>query len=331
MSHWERPLGFGEVLDVTFRVVKEHFAKLFMIMVVLLGPVFLFQLLLLLMGGVPFVGSSLVGEGGWRQLFMGTETEWSVELNGGATFILYTLADFVLMTVAYILAVAAIILAVHSIREGKPLDLKDLIKQAGSRYWPLLGGSIVYLLVLSGIVTALVLILIFLGVGIDFMDTSIYEILTMVLLGLLAFFGASYFMTRWSFYFPAIVFEKVSPGLGKSWNLTRRQFWRLVGLYIVLTIILTIITALFQFVSQMLFGVSVVTNLFLYLVQMLTMLILFVAYAVVYFDLRIRNEAVDLKEMVDTYHTGPEISPAHEAGNAQAEGEQRDGDDPRSN
>lgn len=126
-----------------------------------------------------------------------------------------------------------------------------------------------------------------------------------VLVGLITFGGifilVSYFSIRWGFYFPAVVFEKVSPGLGKSWRLTKKRFWPLLGLLIVLMIITTVIAWVFEVVITLILGASVLQSYLLALVYMALMVINIVTYSVVFFDLRVRNEAVDLKDMVDTY------------------------------
>lgn len=113
---------------------------------------------------------------------------------------------------------------------------------------------------------------------------------------------------RWSFFFAAIVFEKVSPGLGKSWKLTRGNFWRLVGLYLVLSILLMIITAVIQVAVSFFLGNSVLAYLLNSLVSILISMTTYMAYAVIYLDLRVRNDATDLKRMIETYPDNSNIS-----------------------
>ncbi|MBO8171544.1 MAG: hypothetical protein H0Z33_06630 [Bacillaceae bacterium] len=318
MEKLQSPLGFGEILDVTFRTLKDHFAKLFMIMVVLVGPIILLQNIILLLEGNPLLGESILNEGSFLNPLTYMETEPTYYLDW-LPMSFYILTVIILIGVAYIMAAASVILAVHHLREGRAFDLKDLIRQAGSRYWALLGGSIVYVLAVGGIFMLVAMIYILIGSAVSLLDNSIFKSVTIWLTVILGLIGVFYHMTRWSFYFASVLFEKVSPGISKSWNLTRNQFLRLMGLYIVLTIILTIITMVLQYITYLLFGNAVLSGLILYIIEMLTLLIFFVAYTIVYYDLLIRNEAADLKEMVDTYHTGEDMSLSDDAGSAQLE------------
>ena len=64
------PKDFGEILDHTFQLTKNRFKDLFMILLIFMGPVYLFQAILQLLSGTSFfreVGSGGVvkGDVGW--------------------------------------------------------------------------------------------------------------------------------------------------------------------------------------------------------------------------------------------------------------------------
>ena len=54
--------------------------------------------------------------------------------------------------------------------------------------------------------------------------------------------GIGYLLTRWSFYFGSAVLGEGSPGFTRSWRLTRKRGWILIGLYIVFALIITFIS-----------------------------------------------------------------------------------------
>lgn len=314
-SKLERPLGFGEVLDVTFRIVKEHFGRLFLIMLILIGPLYLLQGLAMLLGGTPFF-STIAAEGGpWTDSFLTameqTEFEQMISRMDIGALMLYVLALFVMVFVLPV-AWASVILSVDRVRKGEDVRIGAMIQQATNRYFPLLGGSLVYFLIFAGFLFVFSIVAMVLTTGAIFAGVenswgSVVAMLILIpILGLASFFVFVYFMIRWSFYFAGIVFERISPGLTKSWHLTRYRFWRLFGLYIVLSIITSIVSVVFQTVTLMILGNSVLSTLLFNLMTLLLMMITFVAYAVMYFDLRIRNEGVDVKEMVDSYRDRPE-------------------------
>ena len=306
MENWnDKPLNFGEILDVTFHIIKKYFAKLFLIMLILTGPMYLIQGLAYLSGGVSIFGEPMKGP--WLESWiermegMGMETVWD---NIGLTEVILIIGSMVLLNLISIpLADASMILATNQIKNHEKLDIWLIIKRAFSRFWALLGGSIVYFLITIALFTIVALIIFLFISATETINNPWIQIPSIVSLSGASIFIITYLLIRWSFYFAPILFEKVSPGLSKSWKLTRGHFWRLIRLFIVLWIILAIFSSIIQSGVQLLLGNSVISSLLNNLLSMLTMMISFIAYAVIYFDLRLRNEAADLKEMVEAYHS----------------------------
>lgn len=311
MDKWvEKRRDFGEILDLTFLVLRKQFSKMLLIMLILTGPILLVQAIAMYSGGIPIIPGT-AGDYSTLENFLSalesTGIEQALFTVGGIELAILIITLILLIIVLLPVALAAIIILTERVKNGESVEIAPIIKQAFSRFWALLGGSIVYFLILFGLIfvpSMGVPFLFILGVP----DISPIIIVALIVAGFAYLFGAIYLLTRWSFYFTAIVFEKVSPGLRKSWKLTKGQFWRLVGLYIVLNIIVSIITYALQFASNIFLTGSILGYLIYTLVTALSYLIMNVAYAVVYFDLRVRNEGADLEEMLESYYdTGDDL------------------------
>ena len=138
-----------------------------------------------------------------------------------------------------------------------------------------------------------------------------------VILAALVFLGAIAIVTipvvlwvviRWSVALPALFAEGIGPvkALGRSWNLVRDNWWRTLGILI----IVTIMTSLIQTALAFLFGgvaavvpglsddlragvVTTVTTLVDALVGAITP----IAITMLYLDLRVRKEGLDLDQL----------------------------------
>ncbi len=322
-----KSLSFSEVLDVTFHIVKENFSKLLLILLIFIGPMYLLQGVIHILGGVALLSdpnrtlglTSILGSftpSGTQGASTGLGT---TPLQSILLFISTLLLVFISTPISY----ASLIIATEQIRKKEKVNFKTIIKQALSRYWALLGGTLVYGLIISALYIGMIFIIVFylaMSVGFEVFKGLAagspvgstaglgIHILVVVVLALITFLGFIYLTTRWSFFFAAIVFEKVSPGLSKSWKLTRGYFWRLVGLYLVYTILMMIIYIALYLGVGLTLGNSVLAFLLRSLVTLLITMTAIIAYAVIYSDLRVRNEAVDLKVMLKTYQDNKILS-----------------------
>ncbi|HBI05242.1 MAG TPA: hypothetical protein DDY49_14580 [Paenibacillaceae bacterium] len=308
MERWpNKPLQVSEMLDLMFQIMKKHFPALFLIMIILLVPLFLVQGLALWGSGFSLIRADV--EGPWYMTFMdaGISEDLMANLPLPQMLILFFSA-FVMAIIFVPLAEAAIIIAVDRIRKGEKIQPIAHIKQAFSRFWGLLGGSFVYGIISGGLVLLVLLILGALGGLIWFTDgfSGNVLLLVLVILGMIAFgigglIGSIYLSVRISFNFAVIVFEKVSPALTQSWNLTRKNFWRLFVIALVIMILTGIISSAFEGLFTLILGMSVLSTLLSNIVNLFTYLMSFVVYAIVYFDLKLRNEGTDLQRMMEDY------------------------------
>jgi hypothetical protein len=296
------PKGFGEILDHTFHLTKNRFKDFFMILLIFMGPVFLLQAILQLMSGTSFFRE--VGSGGawFEQILTSFEesgTFDSSSLGADIGLIIVGLISAILAPVAE----AAILFTINHVRKNEEYTVGSVIKQAFSRFWPMIGSSILFFLITIGII---IIPLAIVGVTGGVVGTTVDPILG-IILGVVLFLGFAVgiglLLTRWSFYFGSVVLDKDSPGLGRSWRLSRKRTWVLMGLYIVFYFIISIITFGVQMTFGMVLGNSVLLTLISNLVTLVTTMIFSVGYGVMYLDLKTRHDADDIKDLLEEYKT----------------------------
>ncbi|WP_404452165.1 hypothetical protein LG329_17700 [Virgibacillus necropolis] len=297
-EQFSKPKGFGEILDHTFRLVKNRFSDFFLILLILIGPIYLLQALTQLVSGKNLFRE--VGAGGnWLDQFVasfdqGAATTSSV--GADLAFILLGLPHIILLAVAQV----AILYMVNHIRKNEDYTVGSVIKKAFSRFWAILGSTLLNLLIWISIIVVPLIILIFIGVAGSFVDPIAgigISIILFIALGLVI----ALLLIRWSFYLGVVAFGGDAPGLSRSWNLTRKRSWFLLGLYIILGLITAIIGSAVEIPVTLLLGNSVLYGVIINIVSIFTTIIFSVGYAIMYFDLRIRVNADDIKDMIDDY------------------------------
>jgi membrane-anchored glycerophosphoryl diester phosphodiesterase (GDPDase) len=296
------PKGFGEILDHTFQLTKNRFKDLFMILLIFMGPVYLLQAILQLLSGTSFFRE--VGSGGaWFEQILSsfeeTGTFDSSSLGADIGLIVVGLISAILAPVAE----AAILFTINHVRKNEDYTVGSVIKQAFSRFWPMIGSSILFFLITIGIIIIPIAIVGVIGGVVATMVNTVLGILLGVVLFLGFAVGIGLLLTRWSFYFGSVVLDKDSPGLGRSWRLSRKRTWALMGLYIVFYFIISSISFGVQMTLEIVLGNSVLLTLISNLVTLVTTMIFSVGYGVMYLDLKTRNDADDIKEMLEDYKT----------------------------
>ncbi|MDQ0231143.1 hypothetical protein [Metabacillus malikii] len=294
-----KPKGFGEILDFTFQLARKRFTDFFLILLLLVGPIYLIEALILLIGGTSFFRESL-SEGYWFEQFL-TQLENTGTIESGSIGL--TIGYFIVMLIGFLfypVAQAAIIIMIDQMRKNEEVTVGTAIKRAFTRFWPLLGSNLLFGLILVGIVF-IPIILLSLVSGVLFFIVPIVGILLMIPLFLGLGVGYLFLMTKWSFYFGSVTLKEGTPGLGRSWRLTRKQTWKLVGLYVIFLLIIMCVSNAVQITATLLLGNSVLQSIIVNLVTLVTTVIFSVGYAVMYLDLKIRHDADDLKDLLDEY------------------------------
>ncbi|MBS4176830.1 hypothetical protein [Lederbergia citrea] len=298
---FNKPKGFGEILDHTFSLSKNRFKDFFMILLIFMGPVYLVQAIIQLLSGTSFVREVGSGNGWLEQIVSGfndTATLDTGSLGADLGLILVGFCSVILFPVAE----AAVLFAVNHIRKNEEYTIGSVIKQAFSRFWPILGSSILFGLIVFGLIIGPIIIVTLVGIF-GSLANPILGIGFAILLFLGFAVGIGYLLTRWSFYFGSVVFEEEFPGLSRSWKLTRNRTYILMGLYIVFFLIVSCISFALEVTFGLILGNSVLLQIIVNVATIFTTLIFSVGYAIMFFDSKVRHDADDLKEMIEDYNS----------------------------
>lgn len=296
---FNKPKGFSQILDHTFSLSKNRFKDFFMILLILMGPIYLLQAIIQLISGVSFFRDLGSGSSWYERLLSGMIESEAAVPNFGASIGLFFVGvlSFILLPVAE----AAILFAINSIRRNEDFTVRSVIRQAFSRFWPIIGSSILYGLIIFGLMIVPVIF-----ISITGMIGSIIHPEIGIIISIIFFLGCAvgigYLLTRWSFYFASVVLDRDSPGFTNSWRLTKSRAWILMGLYILFFLIISCISFAIEITFGIFLGSSVLLSIIVNIASLFTTMILAVGYGVMFFDLKIRNDADDLKEMIDDYH-----------------------------
>ncbi len=295
-----KPKGFGEILDQTFRISKYKFKDFITILLLLVGPVYLLQALIELAAGKSFLRQEGGAATWYEQMLNNFELTEEASTNFAADIGLGFVSLLILFT--YPMAQAAILIGVNHIKHNREFTFGALIKQAFSRFAPLIGSTLLYILIFFGIIIGFVFVGIFTSVIVLAIDMVIGIIISIVLTIALFLIGA-FLLTRWSFFFGSVVLDRNSPGLTRSWRLSKGRTFKLIGIYIIFFLITLSIGAAVEISFQAVLGNSVLLGLIVSFTTLFTSLIMSVGYAVMYLDLKVRHDADDLRDLIDDYHT----------------------------
>jgi hypothetical protein len=284
-----RPRQLSELLDELFRLYRRHFSLIVGVALLVALPGLVWSLA---------TGVYRLNSTSYTNLFTTTGTSTptfnSQQLsNLVGTFLLGGLGALILLP----FSVGAVYRAVTDVALGRPATIGAVLRETLARYWPLLG---------------------LIGLGILlFVGWIIAEAIGFVLLfipGLAVFCAAVYLAVRWSLVVAAMMAEDVGPirGLGRSWSLVSGSWWRTFGILLIVGILQTIISyallILFTLFADIFSTgdfraalVSVGSTLLSALVSPITT----IALVLLYFDLRVRKEGLDLDQLAQQTSPGP--------------------------
>ena len=197
----------------------------------------------------------------------------TAEVDSGTAFAGLAVGSLV-QSAAIALAIAACFKAISAAYLGERSDAGDSLRYALGRAVPLLLCYIVFVIIVS--IGTILLIM-----------------------------PGIWLATKLSMSFAALVFERKGPfgALGRSWKLTRDNFWRVFGTLLVVAIIVIVFQVVVGGIVGAILGGSNASELAAAIVTtILNVLLLAVTYplwaavvSVVYYDLRVRNEGFDLQ------------------------------------
>lgn len=234
------------------------------------------------------------------------------------------LGGSLLQVLATVLLSGLIVVAVSRSVLGRVASSKEVWERTKSKFLPLIGLNII-----TSIISGLMMII---GIAVFFAllagvastaktDREFLQDLSIVLVGLfilmvISTLVGSYLSIKFSVASPAMVLENlgVFAAIGRSWSLTRGNFWRLFGINILTAIITSIVAGIFGGIAGALGAIFVVVGssspedviASLNTTYILTMVMSTIAQllilpftssvnALLYIDLRMRKEGLDVE------------------------------------
>ena len=284
-----RPRQLSELLDELFRLYRRQFSLIVGVALLVALPGLVWSLV---------TGVYRLNSASYANLFTTTGTS-TVAFNSQefsnllGSLSLGALGALILLP----FTLGAVYRAVTDVALGRPATIGVVLRETLARYWPLLG--------LVGLFFVFALV------------WSIAELIGLLLLivpGLAVFCAAIYFLVRWSLTVAAMMAEDIGPirGLGRSWNLVKGQWWRTFGILVVVAILQTVISYALFFLFGLIAAVFSTGDFQAALVQVGSTLlsavvspITTIAVVLLYFDLRVRKEGLDLDQLAQQTSPGP--------------------------
>jgi len=282
-------MPLSDLLDELFRLYRRHFSLIVGVALVVALPGLVWTLV---------TGVYRLNSASYTNLFTTTGTSTPAFnsqqfSNLVGTFALGGLGALILLP----FSVGAVYRAVTDVALGRPATIGAVLRETLARYWLLLG---------------------LVGLGILlFIGWAIAELIGFVLLiipGLAVFCAAVYLGVRWSLVVAAMMAEDIGPirGLGRSWNLVSGSWWRTFGILLIVGILQTIISYALFILFGLIAAVFSTGDFQAALVQVGSTLlsavvspITTIAVVLLYFDLRVRKEGLDLDQLAQQTSPGP--------------------------
>jgi len=299
-----RPLGVGEILDVSIKLYTRHFRTLLVIVALVVVPV---QLLL-----VPLLASALPDPALLRPQLGLTPEPVNVSQRELGRFLAGTAVSTMFSVVAALLAQAAAFQAVREAYLGQRPDwrrsLRFMARRLHSVLWiSMLALVLVLLLLLAGgIVTGVLAALAGGGPSIAIVSLGVAALIT----------GVVWLGVSWALPLPALMVERLRGrrALGRSFRVVRGRWWptfAAIGLGLGLALVVQLVATgllqalLFTDIGDNALGAVVISQLGNAIGASLATPFQAAIVAVVYFDLRVRKEGFDLELLAERVGDGP--------------------------
>lgn len=307
-----RPLSIGDIYQGAFAAIKTNARTMFGFTAALLGVVLVISI------GINYAIINLV-----LPEYFNSDSPYSAAFTSLSNSF-SQLGGTLLQVLATVLLSGLIVVAVSRSVLGRVASSKEVWERTKSKFLPLIGlniitGIISGLMIIIGIVAFFVLLASVASTAKT--ETELWQGMGITLVGLLILIVAgsvvsSYLSIKFSVASPAMVLENlgVFAAIGRSWSLTRKNFWRLFGINILTTIITSMVAGVFGGIASALSVIFVVAGssspedaiTSLNTVYILTMVMSTIAQllilpftssvnALLYIDLRMRKEGLDVE------------------------------------
>ena len=307
-----RPLSIGDIYQGAFAAIKTNARTMFGFTAALLGVALVISV------GINYAIINLA-----LPSYINADSPYASAL-GGAFGAFSQLGGTLLQGLATVLLSGLIVVAVSRSVLGRVASSKEVWERTKSKFLPLIGLNIITSII-SGLMIIIGIILFFVllaGVAASAKtETELFQDLGIALVGVFILVAAgaivsSYLSIKFSVASPAMVLENlgVFAAIGRSWSLTRGNFWRLFGINILTSIIISVVAGVFGGIASVIGAFSTVvasssTNDFMgalsitfiiYMVMTAISLLITLPFsssvnALLYIDLRMRKEGLDVE------------------------------------
>ena len=278
-------MPLGELLDETFKLYRRHFSVIAGVALAVILPGLIVTLFSGSYRANPFTYLQQIAQNANDPAALQAIQNSQQQFNASPLYLL----SFPITLLLLPFSVGAVYYAATAFAAGSVETIGSVLMGTLRRYFGLFGVLLIALLVA---LTAVLIITIPVVIWIE---------------------------VRWAVAFPALLAERVGPtrALGRSWALAKGNWWRTLGILIVVSILVSIIQAAIGAtlggIAALMPGlttdfraglVTVVTALVSAIVGAITP----IAVTMLYLDLRVRKEGVDLDQLAR--QTTPGTAPA---------------------
>lgn len=289
-----RPLGLGEIYDGAFRAVRSNPRVMFGVSAVVVAVAVVLQVTAQALALGPLLSTLESPDLGPAE----------IDVAGAVSAYLAYSGTVVVSALAVSILSGLLIISVSRSVIGDTVSIADFWALARGRVWRLLGLT----LVLTGAVT--IVVGIWIGLLVVTVIAEQWALLAVVGIvgGIALALVAVWFSVRTLLSTPALVLEDlgVFAGLARGWRLSRGSFWRLLGIWLLTQLIIGFVSQLIVTPPTMLVTALVdnpltdpvallVTALTTLAAQCLTVPFVAGVTALLYIDLRIRREGLDVE------------------------------------
>lgn len=281
-----RPMGVGETLDAGISLYRAHWRTLMAVVAFVVVPVALL--------------SALVGQAAARETpFLLDPQTGETTIDGGAAtkfFLSIGAVGLLWVLVVQPFLTAAMVRAVAGAYMGEVPQVAAVYRFALSRLASVLWVIVLTFLGIAGVVIAATLI------GVALAAAGIVPLAIIAFLG--AIVGVVYLLIRWLFGPTVLVVEGVrgAKALGRSERLSRGHFWRVLGTVLLANILAAVVGGVIGVIPSFLAESAGDAGFFLSAAgdavsRIVTTPFTTIVTVLLYFDLRIRKEGLDLAIM----------------------------------
>ena len=304
-----QPLTLGTILGASFRVMRRNPRPTFGVSLALNGIVGIIALLVV--GLVTALASGVASADPTDPT-----AAFSEALAGPSSIATYVQSGLLFFATAILQGIIS--MEVVRATLGEKLPFRTLWALTKGRIWPLIGWSLLSSVV-AAVAIGLVILLITLGaLGIGGTNGIVFAVIT-GLVALLATIAVSLWIsTKLSLVASSIVVERLGifAAVRRSWTLTNRYFWRTLGIILLVAVMINIATSIITVPVGLIIGISaavgnpnmdvsagasvnvwtsVASIVIAALVGSVTSIITAAVASLIYLDLRIRKEGLDLE------------------------------------